>query len=260
MELVDTHCHLQFEKLEERLSKVIEDAAAAGVTRLICIGTNLKDSQKAADIAAANGNVWASVGVHPHDAAGFLQDGSAESTLARLYKLPKIVAIGEIGLDFYKNYSPKADQEKLLRKQLELSADAGLPYVFHVRDAWDYFWSIFDDYNITKGVIHSFSADAVRLDQALNRGLHIALNGIMTFIEDKAQLEAARIVPKDKLVLETDAPFLTPAPMRTELCEPKHTAATAAFLAKLRGESLDELASLTTANAVKLFGLEGSDR
>jgi TatD DNase family protein len=256
MELIDTHCHLQFEKLTDRIDEVINDAASAGVTGLICVGTNVEDSEKAIKIAAAYDNVWASAGVHPHDAGNFLRDSEAGQRLTGLYKQPKVVAVGEIGLDFYKNYSSKADQEKLLRKQLESTSDAGLPYIFHVRDAWDDFWRIFDDYRIPKGVIHSFSADVSRLDQALNRGLHVALNGIMTFTQDKSQLEAAKIVPEDRLVLETDAPFLAPAPMRTELCEPRHTAVNAEFIAKLRGVELNSLAAVTTANAIKLFGLD----
>jgi TatD DNase family protein len=255
MEFVDTHCHLQFDKLEEQLETVINNAAAAGVTRLVCVGTNIEDSQKAQSIAASHDNVWAAVGVHPHDAKPFLQDSQAESKLTSLYEQPKVVAIGEIGLDFYKNYSPKADQEKLLRKQLELSADTGLPYVFHVREAWDDFWRIFDDYEIKQGIIHSYSAEPARLEQALERSLHIALNGIMTFTTDKAQLEAAKLVPAEKLILETDAPFLTPAPARTELCEPKHVAVTAEFIAKLRGQDVKELAAVTTSNAIKLFNL-----
>lgn len=255
MEIVDTHCHLQFDKLQTRLDEVIKSAESAGVTRMVCVGTNVKDSERAIEIASGYDNVWAAAGVHPHDAEAFLQDKQAEQKLERLYKHPKVVAIGELGLDNYKNYSSKDDQEKLLRKQLELGADLGLPYIFHVRDAWDGFWRVFDDFNIRQGVIHSFSADELRLGQALERGLHIALNGIMTFTGDKAQLAAAKQVPADKLLLETDAPFLTPAPARTELCEPKHTAVTAEFLAELRNTSVNELAAATTANAIKLFSL-----
>jgi TatD DNase family protein len=255
MEFVDTHCHLQFEKLEARLEEVIKNAESAGVTRLVCVGTNIEDSEKAIEIAAARDNVWATAGVHPHDAESFLGDKNAAGQLAKLYRQPKVVAIGEIGLDFYKNYSSKADQERLLRKQLELSADSGLPYVFHVRDAWDDFWRILDDYKITKGVVHSFSADASRLDQALSRGLHVALNGIMTFTEDKAQLAAAEQAPEDRLVLETDAPFLTPAAKRGRICEPAFIADTARFLAGLRSQDPQRLAAATTANAIKLFNL-----
>ncbi|HEX5395304.1 MAG TPA: TatD family hydrolase [Candidatus Saccharimonadales bacterium] len=256
MEFVDTHCHLQFEKLEERLEEVINSADDAGVTRIICVGTNLDDSAGAIKIAAGHDKVWASAGVHPHEADNLLDDNETAAKLAELYKRPKIVAAGEIGLDFYKNYSAKENQEKLLRTQLELASAAGLPCIFHVRDAWDDFWRIFDGYKVKSGVIHSFSAGPDRLEQALSRGLHVALNGIMTYTKDMSQLEAAKKVPDSRLVLETDAPFLTPAPDRWQVCEPKHTAKTAAFLAELRGQNLEELARITTINATKLFGIE----
>ncbi len=255
MELTDTHCHLQFDKLAERFDDVLANAKKAGVTRIINVGTNLHDSQAAIDIASKNGNIWATVGVHPHDTKTFFDDDSAENKLSELCRQPKVVAVGEIGLDFYKNYSPKTDQEMLLRKQIEVTLPAGLPYVFHVREAWNDFWRIFDDYPIKKGLIHSFSAGPDRLEQALNRGLHIALNGIITFTEDQSQIEAAKRVPADKLVLETDAPFLTPASKRGKICEPSFVADTANFLSNLRDEPVDALASYTTENAVKLFGL-----
>ncbi len=255
MELTDTHCHLQFDKLAERIDEVLANAKKAGVTRIVNVGTSLGDSQAAIEIASKHDNVWATTGVHPHDTKTFFEDDSSEKKLLELLKQPKVVAVGEIGLDYYKNYSPKADQVRLLRKQIELSLHTGLPYVFHVREAWDDFWRIFDDYPIKKGLIHSFSAGPDRLEQALNRGLHIALNGIITFTEDQSQIEAAKRVPAGRLILETDAPFLTPASKRGSICEPSFVADTANFLSGLRGEPIEALASYTTGNAVKLFEL-----
>ena len=255
MELVDTHCHLQFDKLSDDIDEVMKSARAAGVTRLICVGTSVKDSQGAVEYAAKYDNVWAAVGAHPHDGKHF-DYKTDPAKLENLAAQPKVAAFGEIGLDFYKDYSPRDEQEKLFRCQLEIGLAAGLPIIFHVRDAWTDFWRIMADYNDAKGVVHSFSSGVKQLNVALERGLFIGLNGIMTFTKDHAQLDAARQVPLEQLLLETDAPFLTPYPFRGQVCEPKHTVATAEFLADLRGESIEKISSATTENAVKLFNLK----
>ena len=254
MELVDTHCHLQFDKLSENIDGVMKAAAEAGVSRMICVGTSVEDSHKAVEYAAKYDNVWAAVGAHPHDGKHFDYKDDPPR-LARLARQPKVVAFGEIGLDFYKDYSPRDEQEKLFRAQLEVGLTAGLPIIFHVRDAWKDFWRIMGDYNNVKGVVHSFSSGVKQMNTALEQGFYIGLNGIMTFTRDQAQLEAAKQLPLNKMLLETDAPFLTPEPFRGQLCEPKHTLATAEFLARLRGERLERLAEATTKNAVELFGL-----
>lgn len=253
MELTDTHCHLQFKDYPSPY-KAIAAAAKAHVTRLICVGTDIADSQKAIDIAAKHKNIWAAVGVHPHEASSYAHDKHAEAQLRKLLDHSQVVAVGEIGLDLYKNYSLRADQERALRLQIE-TAGTELPYIFHVRQAWAEFWSVFDSYKGLRGVVHSFSAHPGQLDQILTRGLYVGLNGIMTFTQDKLQLQAAVMVPKDKLLLETDAPFLTPTPDRGQLCEPKHIRDIAQFLANLRNEPLEELAAYTTQNARELFGL-----
>jgi TatD DNase family protein len=256
MELTDTHCHIHFENLGSDNNEVYERAIKSGVTRMICVGTTLADSKNAVDFAQNRQGVWAAAGVHPHEAEEFLNDPSHKAKLSALLKMPKMVAAGELGLDYYKNYSPKEAQEKALRCQIETALPTGLPFIFHVRDAWADFWRIFDEYDGLQGVVHSFSSGVKQLDAAVSRGLYIGLNGIMTFTKDQAQLEAARQVPADRLVLETDAPFLTPVPFRGEACEPRHVKATAEFLANLRGETLEELSKTTTDNAVRLFGLK----
>jgi TatD DNase family protein len=250
---VDTHCHLYFDQLSTRLSQVIENAHESGVSKMICVGTSLPESEECLKIATEHEGIMAAVGAHPHEAASFLDDIGHESKMAALLARPKVVAVGEIGMDFYKSDTPKDLQEKALRQQIEIGQPTGLPFIFHVRDGWSDFWRIFDDYNGITGVIHSFSSGTKQLNRALERNLFIGLNGIMTFTRDQAQLEAAKNVPLNKLLLETDAPFLTPAPDRDEVCEPKHTAVTAEFLAKLRGETVEELAKATTANAHNLF-------
>ena len=255
MELTDTHCHLQFDKLASDVNGVLARSAESGVTRLLCVGTSAADSHKAAKLAARFDNVWAAAGAHPHDAVEFdFQNASA--SIRQLLSEPKVAAVGETGLDFYKNYSPKNRQEKLFRLMIEMGLPSGLPFVFHVRGAWADFWRIFDSYKELHGVIHSFSSGTQQLDAALSRGLYIGLNGIMTFTKDQAQLEAARQVPLNRLLLETDAPFLTPEPFRGQLCEPKHIINVAEFLAGLRHESVDEISTATTNNAVRLFNLK----
>jgi len=143
-----------------------------------------------------------------------------------------------------------------LRAQIRVGLDSRLPFIFHIREAFADFWPIFDEYKISRGVVHSFSAGPKELEQILSRGLYVGLNGIMTFTKDDQQLQAAELVPLNKLLLETDAPFLTPVPYRGQTCQPKHVLDTAKFLADLRGEDLQDLAAATTANAAELFNIE----
>lgn len=276
MELVDTHCHIheiqaegnEHDGVHQRWAKagvtdagVVADAArAAGVRQLLCVGTDVDDSALAVDFVRSRQDAWATIGIHPHEAKRYVGDDAAQRRFAALADHEKVVAVGECGLDFYYGHSPQADQESMLRFQIELALAHDLPMVFHVRDAFEAFWPIFDSYHATtpiRGVVHSFTAGRDVLDQALQRGLYIGLNGIMTFTKDQEQLAAARAVPQERIVLETDAPFLTPAPHRGTICEPKHVRVTLEFLAALRDEDARQLASATTTNARHLFGLPG---
>jgi len=253
MKLVDTHCHIHFDDFGFDSEQVISNAQEAGVSKMICVGCSLGDSQKAVEFAGRHDNVWASVGAHPHDGPDFLQMTDSTAKLLDLAKMPKVVAIGEIGLDYYRSTVGEKDQERTLRTQLEATLSLGLPYIFHIREAWADFWKIFDSYPDIRGVVHSFSASPSELEQVLSRNLYVGLNGIMTFTKVEAQLEAAKLVPLNKMLLETDAPFLAPKPFRGSTCEPKHTLTTAEFLSQLRGESPVDLARVTTANAERLF-------
>lgn len=236
MQLIDTHCHLQFKDLAENIGQVLADAKEAGVERMICVGTALADSRTAVDIAAAHDNIWAAVGAHPHDGADFAKTKGAVQILNKLSKLAKVVAVGEIGLDHYHEHTDRALQTSILRAQIEATIESGLPYIFHVRDAFSDFWQIVDDYKIDHAVVHSFTAGTKTLNKIIERGWYVGLNGIMTFTRDHAQLDAAKAIPLQHLLLETDAPFLAPAPERAKVCEPKHVRVTAEFLASLRGE------------------------
>lgn len=266
IDLIDSHCHLH--EIEQRLgpiydrwfndkaertsSGVLQAARENGVIKIICIGTSLLDSKLAVQFSSEHENVWASIGIHPHEAKDHLA-ASTQRAFETLANAPKIVAIGECGLDYHYNHSPKKDQEILLRMQIETALKHGLPLSFHVRDAFDDFWPIFDSYQGVHGVLHSFTDSAENLQKALVRGLYIGVNGIATFGRDEAKDVINRTIPLERLLLETDAPYLTPHPYRGKVCEPKHVRATAEYMADLRGESLELLAESTTANAEKLF-------
>jgi TatD DNase family protein len=268
VELIDTHCHIH--EILERLTPVhdkwikggvtdvqtvLEEGRAAGVTKAICVGTSYADSELAVRFVQNQESLWASIGIHPHEAKVHLENQEALEAFAALAAKPKVVAIGECGLDYFYEHSPRTAQIELLKFQLQLATKHTLPLIFHVREAFDDFWPIFDSFSSLTGVIHSFSAGKRELEAILERGLYVGLNGIMTFTKEERQLEAARLVPLEKMLLETDAPFLTPAPYRGKICQLKHVQVTAAFLAHLRGEPLEDLSRQTTANAQQLFNL-----
>jgi TatD DNase family protein len=168
---------------------------------------------------------------------------------------PKVVAIGECGLDYYYGHSPKEKQIEVMKFQIELAMKHDLPVIFHVRDAFDDFWPVFDSYTGVRGVLHSFTDSAENLHKAMARDLYIGVNGIATFAKKPEQLAVYREVPLQKLLLETDAPFLTPVPYRGNINEPKRVRTIMEFLAGLRGEDRDVLARATTRNVQKLFGI-----
>jgi TatD DNase family protein len=253
MELVDTHCHMHWPDFGLEREQALKNARQAGVKKLICIGTDYKDSLNAVEFANRHNNIWASVGLIPHDAKKSAVD---MPKIAKLLKNPKVVAIGECGLDYYYMNAPKNIQKKVLEYQLDMAQTNNLPLVFHVRDAYDDFWSIFDQFKGVRGVVHSFSAKRVELNQILARGLYVGLNGIVTFCQDQKQIEAFEAVPLNKMLLETDAPFLTPVPNRGKINESKYVKDVALFLSRLRGESTIEISASTTANANKLFKLD----
>ena len=252
MHFIDTHCHIHSADYKLDPEVVLNDASSAGVTKLICVGTDIPDSHLATNFANDHENVWASVGLHPHDSKLGAQEFIKLEALATE---PKVVAVGECGLDYFYNHSSKTDQVAALEFQIDLAERHKLAMIFHVRDAFGDFWPIFDNFSGIRGVIHSFTASTLELEQALKRNLYIGINGIMTFTKDTSQLEAVKKVPLNKLVLETDAPFLTPVPLRGKINQPKNTVLTGEFLARLRGENLDVIAASTTKNAEKLFGI-----
>jgi TatD DNase family protein len=254
--LVDTHCHIHDNEFKFSWPTVFDAARKADVLQMVCIGTSGPDSQDAVDFITDKPGLWASVGLHPHDAK--LGEDDLE-TIVRLAVHPKVVAIGEFGLDYYYENSPKEDQIKALEYQLQLAISFSKPCVFHVREAFSDFWPVLDNFPGIRGVIHSFTAGSSEVESALKRGLYLGINGIMTFTKDHHQLDAVKEIPLQSLLLETDAPFLTPAPLRGKMNEPANVRLVAAYLAEMRGESLDLLIEATTANAHKLFSLESGE-
>jgi len=253
--LIDTHAHIHFEEFREELDDVLANAAEAEVERILCVGVDEIDSGQALAVARAYTHVYATAGLHPHEAdRGY----EALEEVQRLVELDpaNIVAIGECGLDYYREGFDKDAQDRALRFQIELALEHDLPLVFHVRDAFDDFFALLDDYEGVRGVVHCFTAGPDEMHEAVERGLYVALNGIMTFTKDHQQLKAAMELPLDRLVLETDCPFLTPVPKRGQRNEPANVALTAQFLAELREESLEELSEATGKNAQDLFGLK----
>ncbi|PID32037.1 preprotein translocase [Candidatus Saccharibacteria bacterium] len=233
---------------------VLQRARDAGIEGMITVGTTLVDSEFAVAFAQRYDDVWSSIGLHPHEARHYAGQAELLQRFAALATAQRVVAVGECGLDYYYDNSPRDQQRSVLEFQLDLAVHHGLPVVFHVREAFDDLWPIIDNFRGLRGVVHSFTANTAVLDKVLSRGLYVGLNGIMTFTKDTDQLAAARAVPLDGLMVETDAPFLTPAPLRGKMCEPQHVAVTAQFLSGLRGEPVEEFSQATTANARTLFG------
>lgn len=269
MQLADTHCHIHTTESElvgdetsramwARAGKpdpdaIISRAIESSVARMICVGTSVDDSKLAVDFVRAQPQCWASVGVHPHET---LRDEQKLGELKILAKKPKVVAIGECGLDYFYKNAPKEAQIAALKLQIELALEYNLPIIFHVREAFEDFWPIFDGYKGVKGVLHSFTDTAEHLKKAMDRGLYVGVNGIMTFTKHDWQLDNLKAIPADRMLLETDAPFLTPVPHRGKVNEPANLKHVAEFVARLRGESLEQLAETTTLNTTTLFSIE----
>ncbi len=270
MDFIDTHCHIH-EALHTpshlydgypsaKPDLMLSAARSIGVTKVICVGTTLADSRLAVDFAQAKEGVWSAVGLHPHEAKVYFNGSSLKKNVIEeftsLVTMSKVVAVGECGLDYHYNHSPKSQQIDILRFQIELAIDHDLPIIFHVREAFVDFWPILNDYPNIKGVLHSFTDSSENLSLALDRGLLIGVNGIATFAKTQDRLEIYRSIPLESLLLETDSPFLTPTPYRGRMNEPKYVRLVAEYLSAIRGEDLNTLASVTTKNALKLFKME----
>jgi len=255
MVLVDSHAHLDMDELYGQLDQVLDRAKATEVRWIVTIGIDISSSQKAISMASKHPMIYATVGIHPHNAKEAKED--TYSTLRELASLPKVVALGEIGLDFFKEYSPKALQIKVFEKQLEISRELNLPIVIHERAAQKEVFSMLESLGSKErqGVIHCFSGDYKLAMKYIQLGYMISIPGIVTFKKAETLKDVARRIPIESLLLETDAPFLTPEPFRGKPNEPSMVIWTAKEIARLRGITLEELAWETTKNARRLFGI-----
>jgi len=258
--LIDSHCHIDGEAFDGDRDEVVERAREAGVAAMVNVGTgdpNTDDFRRAVAVAERYDNVYASVGVHPHDAK--LYDDAAEAHLSELSRSDKVIAWGEIGLDYYYDHSPREVQREVFRRQIRVARELGLPIIIHSRDANDETVEILTEecsWDGFRGIMHCFGGTAEMARALMPLGFLISFAGNVTFKKVEEVREAAAAVPIEKLLVETDCPFLTPVPHRGKRNEPAMVVHTARFLAEFYGVEFERLASQTTNNFLKFFDLE----
>lgn len=251
--MIDTHCHLEMKQFDDDREAVIERARAAGVEYMITISSDLEGCEGAVALAEQYDFIYATAGLHPHDAKDLSE--SAFERIKELSRSPKVVAIGEMGLDYYYDHSPRDVQQRVFAQQLAYAKERDLPVIVHSRDAQDDTLCILEESGVRKGVMHCFSGDVAMAERAIALGFHISLAGPVTFRNAASLKEVAKMVPDDLLLIETDAPYLTPEPLRGRRNEPAFLIHTARHIAELRGVTPDDIDRLTTLNAKRLFGI-----
>lgn len=254
MRLIDSHCHLNYEGLAERQDEVLDAARARGVAGFLNISTREREWNDVIAVAERNPDVWATVGVHPHEADAHPDLGAA--ALVEASKHPRVIAIGECGLDYYYDKSDRAAQRERFQAHIDAARRAGLPLVVHTREAEadtaEILTEAVREGGVT-GVLHCFTGSADLARKGLDLGFYVSMSGIVTFKNAADLQETAKWLPSDRLLVETDSPFLAPVPNRGKTCEPAFVADTANFLAELRGEDPEQLAQATTDNFFRLF-------
>lgn len=252
--LVDSHCHLEYKGLVEDQAGVLARAREAGVGAFLNISTRQSEWEQVVGTAAREPDVFASVGIHPHEADAHQDLGRA--VLLEATQHPRVIAIGETGLDYYYDHSDRGPQQSLFRMHIDVARETQLPLIIHTRDAEDDTFAILAE-EMEQGafpaLIHCFTASQDFAEKVLALGLTISLSGIVTFKNAKPLQEVAKIIPEERLLVETDSPFLAPVPHRGRVCEPAYVADTAAFVAELRAVERERLAAQTTANFRRLF-------
>jgi TatD DNase family protein len=253
--LIDTHAHVQMRQFDRDRAAVLDRARAAGVEQMVCPGTDVRTSSDAIALAAGHPNfVFACAGVHPHDTVGF-----SDATLAEIRDLAQkpgiVVAVGEIGLDYYRDLAPRDDQRRAFAAQVALARALDLPIVVHNRDAHDDIMAELRPYGTVRGVWHCFIGDRAMAEEGLSLGMYLSFAGVVTYPANTTLMEVAAWAPLDRMLIETDSPYLTPHPHRRERNEPANVAVTAAHIAALRHMPVEDLNAATSANARALFGL-----
>jgi TatD DNase family protein len=249
---VDSHCHLDDERFADDVEAVLERAAAAGVTRVLTIGTGdgPPELDRAVRLADRYPQVYATIGVHPHDASKVTP--RTYDDLRALSTHAKVVALGEIGLDYHYDFSPREIQREVFIAQLQLARAVNLPITIHTREAWEDTISILREHWSGEGIMHCFTGDPAQASEALGLGFHLSYGGVVTFKTAGSVRESARITPDDRLLIETDAPYLAPIPWRGKRNEPAMMVETARKLAEIRATTPEAIAALTTANFERL--------
>ena len=257
--LIDSHAHIELGNFDGDRDAVLDRARRAGLEAIITVGIDLEDSIKAVALAQSHDMVWAAVGVHPHDAKSVTM--STYDDLRALATEDKVVAYGEIGLDFFKNRSPRDQQIARFGEQLDLCRDLDLPVIIHDRDAHKETVAMLSEHRGNLGgVIHCFSGDYNVARQCLDLGYYISIPGTVTYRNAEVLRGVARKIPLDRIMVETDCPFLSPEPKRGKRNEPAHVAYTAQKIAQIRGMSFDDIARATSDNTRRLFRMPGNDR
>jgi len=259
MTLIDSHCHLNYDYLPKTVVDLIQEAQAAGIEALVTIGTDIASISEIQKISESYENVYHTIGVHPHDAATIID--SDLTVLEKAAQHPKCRAIGEIGLDYHYDHSPREIQKKRLEEQLELALRLQKPVVIHSREGEEDLLSILSTYagrvpgHLIPGIIHCFSGTVTFGQKCIDLGFYVSFSGILTFKKADEIRTAARVFPLDKILVETDSPYLAPIPHRGKKCEPSMVKITAQKLAEVRGLSFEEVATITTQNAKRVFGI-----
>jgi TatD DNase family protein len=252
MKLIDTHAHLTSAPLMDQLSAVLDRAATAGIGKIICVGTTPADSSSVLALSQKYENIFAVIGIHPDVADQF----DSVELLRPYLDSPKLLALGETGLDYHYDSSGRKNQQNLFAAHLQLAGETGLPVVVHCREAFDDIFSIIRSaLPAVRGVFHCFSGDVEQMKRVLDLGWFLSFSGTVTFKNAKSLRDVAMIVPRDRFVIETDCPYLSPEPVRKiRLNEPAHLSHIAVFLANILKLSIEEFVTVTSENAVKLFG------
>jgi len=256
MKLIDTHCHFTFDELAGDVEQVIARSQQAGVTAWITVGTDSEQNRKALELAGKFENMYAAVGIHPHDAKDVTADTIDQ--LKELAQNEKVVAIGETGLDFHYNLSPQQDQKRAFAQQLRIAAEFNLPVIIHCREAFNETMDVLGQHGsaVKKVVFHCFGGSAQQAKLVLDKGFYISFTGVVTFKNAERTRQAASIVPLDRLMLETDCPYMSPEPMRKQkINEPALMIHTARFLAELKAMNLSDFAKAVTATTRAFFNL-----
>lgn len=251
MTLIDTHAHLYYDQMYSNLDTVLDEATENGVTKIICIGTDLNTSKQSVEIANKYENVYAAVGIHPHDSKDVTKDYLKDLEVLALSS-KKVVAVGEIGIDHYRNISPKEIQEKVMIEQMELAQSLSLPIIFHNRDADNDIIEILKQHSFSRAIAHCYSSDLSFAEQLIDLNVLLSFSGNVTFKNSINQSAIQNITLKD-FVLETDCPFLAPQPFRGKPNEPKYVKDIALFISDLLDIEFEEIASQTTSNAESFF-------